>query len=114
MDQLEILQHVVGHPFLADDFAAQFGMLVVENPRPERIDNVELFTIQMRVDAAKGMIAQAKLAAEEDGILEQHELKTVARNVLKSVRHTKQSFLYWAALHGMQADAVDLMAGRRG
>lgn len=68
----------------------------------------------MRVDAAKGMIAQAKLDAEEDGILEQHELKTVARNVLKSVRHTKQSFLYWAALHGMQADAVDLMAGRRG
>lgn len=114
MDQLAFMQHVVGHPFLADYFAGQFGMLVVDNPMPEEMDNVEFFTIQMRTEMARGQIAQSKLAAEEDGVIEAHELKGVAKNVLKTVRHTMHGFIAWAALHGMQAEATDLLVGRKG
>ncbi len=113
MDQLAFMQHVVGHPFLADYFAAQFGMLVVDNPNPELVDNVDLFTLQMRADAARGLAAQGKLDAEEDGVVEYHELKSVTQSVMKSIRYTMQGVLTWAALHGMQADAADLMANRK-
>jgi hypothetical protein len=32
---------------------------------------------------------------------------------MKSIRYTMQGVLTWAALHGMQADAADLMVGRK-
>lgn len=113
MDQLAYMQHVVGHPFLADYFARQFGMLVVDNPAPEQMDNVELFSIQMRAEMARGLVAQSKLAAEEDGIIENSELREVGKNVLKTVRHTVAGFLAWASLHGMQAEAAELMVSRK-
>jgi len=113
MDQLAYMQHVVGYPFLADYFASQFGMLVVDNPVPEEMDNVELFTIQMRAEMARGHVAQSKLEAEADGIIDKHELKSVAKNVLKSVRYTMHGFIAWAALHGMQLEAADLMISRK-
>lgn len=113
MDQLAYMQHVVGHPFLADYFAQQFGMLVVDNPAPEQIDNVELFSIQMMAEVSRGKVAQSKLAAEEDGVIEKSELKEVARNVLGAVRYTMKGFLAWAALHGMQVEAAELMVSRK-
>ncbi len=113
LDQLAIMQHVVGHPFLADYFAGQFGMLVVDNPIPELVDNVDLFALQMRADAARGRAAQGKLDAEKDGVVELHELKSVMGSVMKSIRLTMQGALTWAALHGMQADAADFLASRK-
>ncbi|MBK4723934.1 MULTISPECIES: YmfL family putative regulatory protein [Erwiniaceae] len=113
MDQLAYMQHVVGYPFLADYFASQFGMLVVDNPTPELVDNVDLLTLQMRADAARGLAAQGKLDAEEDGVVEYHELKSVTQSFMKSIRYMKQGVLMWAALHGMQAEAADLLVGRK-
>lgn len=113
LEQLAYMQHVVGHPFLADYFAQQFGMLVVDNPAPEQMDNVELFSIQMMAEVSRGKVAQSKLAAEEDGVIEKSELKEVARNVLGAVRYTMKGFLAWAALHGMQVEAAELMVSRK-
>lgn len=112
-EQLETLQRIVGHPFLADYYAAQFGMLVVKNPVPEEMDNVELFSIQMRADAARGLVAQAKLNAEEDGIVDRNELKHVGSQVLNYMRYTAKGFIAWAALHGAQADAIELLTARK-
>lgn len=113
IQHMDMLQRVVGHPFLADYFAAQFGMLVVNNPMPEQMDNVELFSIQMRADAARGVVAQAKIDAEEDGIIDRHELKHISKHVMNSVRYTLKGFLAWAALHGVQADAMELLSCRK-
>ncbi len=112
-EQLEALQHIVGHPFLADYYAAQFGMLVVKNPVPEEMDNVELFSIQMHADAARGLVAQAKLNAEEDGVVDRAELKHVGTQVMNYMKYTAKGFLAWAALHGVQADAMDLLNCRK-
>jgi hypothetical protein len=46
-------------------------------------------------------------------VVEYHELKSVTQSVMKSIRYTMQGVLTWAALHGMQADAADLMVGRK-
>jgi len=110
LQQLEVLQNIAGYPFLADHYARQFGMLLVKNPSPESVDKVELFDIQMRADAARGQVAQAKLNAEEDGIVDKKELKHVCNQVLNCVRYTMTGFIAWAALHGVQADAMDLLA----
>lgn len=110
---MDTLQRVVGHTFLADYFAAQFGMLVVKNPVPEEMDNVELFSIQMRADAACGQVAQAKIDAEEDGIIDGAELKHISRQVMNSVKYTLKGFLAWAALHGVHADAMELITSRK-
>lgn len=113
LDQLARMQHVVGQPFLADYFAGQFGMLVVNNPLPEEIDNVELFSIQIRADAARGKVAQAKIDAEEDGVVDKQELKHISQQVMNSVKYTLKGFLAWAALHGVQADALELVTNRK-
>lgn len=113
IEQLECLQRIVGYPFLADHYAAQFGMLVISNPVQEDMDNVELFSIQMRAEAARGQIAQAKIDAEEDGIVDRHELRHIARQVVSSMKYTAKGFLAWAALHGVQGDAVELMTSRK-
>lgn len=113
IQHMDMLQHVVGHPFLADYFAAQFGMLVVKNPVPEEMDNVELFSIQMHADAARGLVAQAKLNAEEDGIVDRAELRHVGTQVLNYMKYTAKGFLAWAALNGVQADAMDLLTCRK-
>lgn len=113
IQHMSALQLIVGYPFLADYFAGQFGMLVVNNPIPEEIDNVELFSIQLRADAAQGKVAQAKIDAEEDGVIDKQELKHISQQVMNSVRYTIKGFLAWAALHGVQADAIDLVANRK-
>jgi len=113
IQHMEILQRVVGYPFLADYFAGQFGMLVVNNPMPEQMDNVELFSIQMHADAARGVVAQAKIDAEEDGVIDRNELKHISKNVMNSVKYTLKGFLAWAALHGVQADAMELLSCRK-
>lgn len=113
LDQLARMQHVVNQPFLADYFAGQFGMLVVNNPLPEEIDNVELFSIQLRADAARGKVAQAKMDAEEDGVVDKQELKHISQQVMDSVKYTMKGFLAWAALHGVQEDAVELVSNRK-
>lgn len=113
IQHMDALQRVVGYPFLADYFAAQFGMLVISNPVQEDMDNVELFNIQMRAEAARGQIAQAKIDAEEDGIVDRHELRHIARQVVSSMKYTAKGFLAWAALHGVQGDAVELMTSRK-
>lgn len=114
MDQLAYMQHVVGYPFLADYFAGQFGMTVIDNPTPGLVDNVDLLNLQMRADAARGLAAQGRLDAEEDGVVEYHELKTVTQSVKKLISYIKLDVLTWATLHGMQAEAINLLVGRKG
>ncbi len=113
LEQLAYMQHVVGHPFLADYFAQQFGMVVVDNPPPEQMDNVELFTIQMRTEMARGQVAQSKLEAEADGIVEKHEIRNVVKNFMNYVRLSKCGIFAWAAVHGVQVEAADLMISRK-
>ena len=113
LSQLEMLQSLAGHPFLADHYAGQFGMLVVSTPEPESVDRVELFKLQALSDAARGQLAQAALNAEEDGVVDRSELKHVCNQVMTCVKYTLTGFVAWAALYGAQADAMDMLANRR-
>ena len=112
LPQLEVLQNIAGHPFLADYYAGQFGMLVVKAPEPEVVDRVELFNLQARADAARGRLAQAELDAEEDGVVDKKELKHVCNQVVDYMKYTMTGFIAWAALYGVQADAVDMLTRR--
>ena len=110
---LELMEDLSGTCLLAEYQAARKGLLTINIPVPEQMDNVELFNIQMRADAARGLVAQAKLDAEEDGIVDRAEMKHVGTQVLNYMKYTAKGLLAWAALHGVQADAMDLLTCRK-
>lgn len=59
------------------------------NPIPERVDSVNLFIFQLQADAAIGLAAQNRLDAEEDGVVEYHELRSVTQSEMTSIRYTR-------------------------
>ncbi|MBK0032720.1 hypothetical protein IBT47_10550 [Erwinia sp. S43] len=110
---LELMEDLSGTCLLAEYQAARKGLLTISIPVPEQMDNVELFSLQMRADAARGLVAQAKLDAEEDGIVDRKEMKHVGTQVLNYMKYTAKGLLAWAALHGAQADAIELLTARK-
>lgn len=73
--ELERMEDLSGVSMLAEYAAARVGKLLVDVPKPESMDNVDLFAIDMKTSAAKGQLAQAQIEAAEDGVIDRHERK---------------------------------------
>lgn len=58
--ELESIEDLSGTSLFAEYAASRAGKLLVENPKPDSIDNVDLFDIEMCIAATKGELAQAK------------------------------------------------------
>lgn len=71
--ELEAMEDISGTSLLADYFAHRRGALLVEVPKLEELDRVDLFTKAMRTAAARGQVDQIIEKALEDGVIEKHE-----------------------------------------
>lgn len=87
-------------------------------PTAESLDNVELYSIEMKAAAASGELANAKMAAAADGVIDSSERKTLSELFSKKLRHQIHGFLGFMALYGVgvsdQAIDVFVSTGRKG
>ncbi|HAH9343269.1 TPA: hypothetical protein HIQ17_002841 [Escherichia coli] len=115
--ELEQMQTLSGTSYLAEYFAARCGKLLVDVPAPDSIDNVDLYEIDMKVTAAAGELASAKMAAVADGVIDKKERQTLSDLFNKKLRHQIHGFLGFMALYGAgisdQAVDVFVSTGRK-
>ncbi|MFB5172845.1 YmfL family putative regulatory protein [Erwinia amylovora] len=75
--ELEAMEDLSGTSLLADYFAARRGALLVDIPKFEDLDRVELFTRAVRSAAMRGHVDQVVQSAVEDGVIDETEAKEV-------------------------------------
>lgn len=114
--ELEQMEDLSGTAFFTEYQAKRKGKLLVDIPRPDSIDKVDLYDIEMKAVVAAGQLASAKMAAEADGVIDHRERKTLSNLFHKTLRHQIHGFFGFLALYGVGvADhAVDMfvMTGR--
>lgn len=112
------MQSLSNSSYLAEYFAGRCGKWLVDVPTAESLDNVELYSIEMKAAAAAGELANAKMAAAADGVIDVAERKTLSDLFSKKLRHQIHGFLGFMALYGVAASdqAVDVFVstGRKG
>lgn len=111
--ELERMEDLSGISMLAEYAAARVGKLLVDVPRPESIDNVDLYSLDMQANAAKGLLAQAQIEAAGDGVIDRHERKKLSELFRKTIRHQFHGFMGFMALYGVSDQAVDLFVTSR-
>ena len=116
--ELEQMQALSDSFYLAEYFAGRCGKLLVDVPKADSIDNVDLFDIEMQSTVAAGALASAKMAAVADGVIDTSESKTLSELFNKKLRHQIHGFLGFMALYGVgisdQAVDVFVSTGRKG
>jgi len=115
--ELEQMQTFSNSAYLAEYFAGRCGKLLVDVPKANGIDNVDLFDIEMQATVAAGELATAKMAAVADGVIDTSESKTLSKLFTNKLRHQIHGFLGFMALYGVgvsdQAVEVFVSAGRK-
>ncbi|EAY2117836.1 hypothetical protein AII44_05595 [Salmonella enterica] len=116
--ELERMEDLSGSCYLAEYQANRKGKWLVDVPTAESLDNVELYSIEMKAAAASGELANAKMAAAADGVIDSPERKTLSELFSKKLRHQIHGFLGFMALYGVgvsdQAIDVFVSTGRKG
>ncbi|HFK4066143.1 TPA: YmfL family putative regulatory protein [Kluyvera ascorbata] len=116
--ELEQMQSLSNSSYLAEYFAGRCGKWLVDVPKADNIDNVDLFDIEMQATVAAGELASAKMAAVADGVIDTSESKTLSDLFSKKLRHQIRGFLGFMALYGVgvsdQAVDVFVSTGRKG
>ncbi len=104
--ELERMEDLSGSCYLAEYQANRKGKWLVDVPTAESLDNVELYSIEM------------KAAAAADGVIDSSERKTLSELFSKKLRHQIHGFLGFMALYGVgvsdQAIDVFVSTGRKG
>lgn len=99
--ELERMEDLSGSCYLAEYQANRKGKWLVDVPTAESLDNVELYSIEMKAAAASGELANAKMAAAADGVIDSSERKTLSELFSKKLRHQIHGFLGFMALYGV-------------
>lgn len=73
VSELEAMEDISNTSFLANYFAERRGSLLVDIPKMDELDRVDLFSRAMRTSAARGQVDQIIESALEDGVIEQEE-----------------------------------------
>lgn len=90
--ELERMEDLSGSCYLAEYQANRKGKWLVDVPTAESLDNVELYSIEMKAAAASGELANAKMAAAADGVIDSSERKTLSELFSKKLRHQIHGF----------------------
>lgn len=87
---------------LLTEFCANRKRLsIMEIPKVENIDKVDLFDNQMQVSAADGELASAKIAAAADGFIDTRERAALSSLFNRKIRHQIHGFMAFLALYGV-------------
>lgn len=111
--ELELMEDLSGTSLFAEYSANRRGRLLVDIPKPETLDNVDLFQHEMQSNAEKGKLDLAKYAALEDGVIDSREKKTLSKLFYSSIRHQVHGFMGLMALYGVSEGSVDMFVASR-
>ncbi|WP_426817897.1 YmfL family putative regulatory protein [Winslowiella sp. 2C04] len=75
--ELEAMEDLSGTNLLANYFASRRGALLVDVPKFEELDQVELFSKAVRTAAKRGHVDQLIQQALEDGVIDDSEAKEI-------------------------------------
>lgn len=78
--ELEAMEDLSGTNLLAEYFAARRGAMLVEIPKFEDLDSVELFNKSVRTAAQRGHVDQIIEQAVEDGFIDEAEAAEIMMN----------------------------------
>ncbi len=111
--ELELMEDLSGTSLFAEYSANRRGRLLVDIPKPESLDNVDLFQHEMQLNAVRGKLDQAKFAALADGVIDSKEKKTLLQMFHNSLRHQMHGFMGFLALYGVSEGSVDMFVASR-
>ncbi|AYH09395.1 hypothetical protein C5E24_06675 [Pectobacterium parmentieri] len=77
--ELEAMEDISGTSLLAEYFAQRRGALLVDVPRFEDLDHVELYSRSVRTAAKRGQVDQMIQKAIEDGVIDDDEAKEIMK-----------------------------------
>ncbi len=98
--ELEAMEDISGTSALADYFARRRGALLVDVPKLEDLDRVDLFSKAMRTAAARGQVDQIIEKALEDGVIEQHEADEINEHHRRHLAAREEEIRAIVALFG--------------
>lgn len=75
--ELEAMEDLSGTSLLADYFATRRGALLVDIPKFDDLDQVELFTKSVQTAAMRGHVDQMIQQALEDGVIDEKEAEEI-------------------------------------
>lgn len=77
LHELEAMEDLSGSSILADYFARRRGALLVDIPKFEDLDQVELFTKSVQTAAMRGRVDQIIQQALDDDVIDQQEAEEI-------------------------------------
>ncbi|MBN5198741.1 hypothetical protein JY494_04375 [Serratia marcescens] len=77
--ELEAMEDISGTNLLADYFARRRGLLLVDIPALEELDQVELFSKSIRTAAHRGHVDQIIQTSLADGVIDEKEAAEIMR-----------------------------------
>lgn len=78
-EQLYLLELVTGTTHFAEYVASMYGGMFVPVPKPDTLDNLELYTLGVQADAKRGMVDQIIAQALEDGEIDEAETEAILK-----------------------------------
>lgn len=75
--ELEAMEDIAGNSLLADYFARRRGALLVDIPKFDDLDQVELFTKSVQTAAMRGHVDQIIQQALEDSVIDEKEAEEI-------------------------------------
>ena len=77
LDELEAMEDLSDTNLLADYFAKRRGCLLIDRPKFEELDHVEMYSRSVRTAAARGHVDQIIALALEDGFIDESEAEEI-------------------------------------
>lgn len=111
LEELEKMEDISGTSHFAEYCAARRGLTTMNVSATQNLDRVDLYDIELKASAAAGELANAKLAAASDGVIDSAESKTLSELFHKKIRHQIHGFMGFLALYGVGVteNSVDML-----
>ena len=77
LDELEAMEDLSDTNLLTDYFAKRRGCLLIDRPKFEELDHVEMYSRSVRTAAARGHVDQIIALALEDGFIDESEAEEI-------------------------------------
>lgn len=102
-DELEAIEELSGTKFLVEYHLDRHGMTAMEPIEAEKLDQVELFDIRMKLSAMQGALAVLIQESIADGILTGDEITAINKKSQKVCAYAKHFIDSLPVVYGVKA-----------
>lgn len=102
-DELEVIEEISGTKLLLEYHLDRHGMTAMEPIEAEKLDQVELFDIRMKLGAMQGALAVLIQESIADGILTDDEITAINKKSQKVFAYAKHFIDSLPVVYGVRA-----------